>query len=401
MSAAGGPASALVVMPREVTAWPGAQALWITARGWAEAAARRFGAAWIVTPDGIWRPEEVPRPLQPRAGARRLPLPVTVATLAKDLRLRRRQASFRLPDAGPWTGSRVALVWEHHDLFNEAGRPWATARGVPLVRYVHAPQVWEARKWGVRRPGWGTFLEAGERRRLAGADLVACVSSSVRDRLTGLGVERSRIVISPMGVDAAAFTPEGPTARSSLALDPAAVVVGWTGSFRSFHGLEHVLTAFRAAAAEEPGLHLLLVGDGPMRAELETRSLALGLADRVTFTGAVSHAAMPALLRAMDLAVVSSSAQGGFHYSPLKLREYAASGLPVVAPDEGELSELATTAFVHLHPPGDPVGLAAALRRLAADPAARRAQGAAARAHAVAHWTWDARLSAVLGRLAR
>jgi glycosyltransferase involved in cell wall biosynthesis len=397
-----GSGSALVIMPRETTAWPGAQALWITARGWADAAAERFGAAWIVTPDGVWEPGEIPRPRHGRPSAgRRLPIPITLRTLAKDLRLRRRQRSFRVPGDGPWVSSQVRLVWEHHDLFNDAGRPWAATRGVPLVRYVHAPQVWEARKWGVRRTGWGRLLEAGEIRRLEGADLVACVSPMVRNRLAALGVDPSRIVIAPMGVDAETFTPDGRHVRDSLAIPTDAVVVGWTGSFRSFHGLEGILVAFGSAAARDRRLHLLLVGDGPARGALERQSIDAGLAGRVTFTGTVSHAAMPTFLRAMDLAVVSSAAHGGFHYSPLKLREYAACGLPVVAPAEGELSELRETGFVHLHPPADTDRLGAVLLGLAADPSSRRRQSAEARAHAVAHWTWSAHLDRVLRHLAR
>jgi glycosyltransferase involved in cell wall biosynthesis len=101
----------------------------------------------------------------------------------------------------------------------------------------------------------------------------------------------------------------------------------------------------------------------------------------------------------MDLAVVSSDARGGFHYSPLKLREYAACGLPVVAPAEGELAGLTEAGFVHLHPPGDGERLAEAIDALAADGELRRHAGKTARRHALAHWTWEAQLDRVIERL--
>jgi glycosyltransferase involved in cell wall biosynthesis len=391
----------VLVMPRESTAWPTAQALWITARGWAEAAEQRLGAAWIVTPDGIWDPRQVPAAAAPTAvGRRPRALPIVLRTLAKDLRLRRRQRRFRVPATGPWSDSQVALVWEHHDLFNRAGRRFATAAGAPLVRYVHAPQVWEAAKWGVRRPLWGRLLAAGERRLLGDADLVACVSTTVRDRLLSMGIHPARLLVAPMGVDADVFSPLGDTARGRLGIPSSAVVVGWCGSFRPFHGLDRLLAGFAYAARSVPELHLLLLGDGPSRGALETLAAELGITGRVTFAGLQPHAEMPQHLRAMDVAIVSSDGLGGFHYSPLKLREYAACGLPVVAPNEGELAELGDAGFLTLHQPGSRAGLTDAILSLAGDAPSRERCGAAARAHVLSHWTWCVQLDRVLARLA-
>jgi len=396
--------AAVMVMPRGVGAWPGAEALWITATGWARAAEERFGAAWIATPDGAWPPGELPRHAASAAAPRRhryAVVPTVARTLLKDARLALRQRRFEVAPDGPWSASRLRLVWEHHDLFNQAGRLLADAAGAPLVRYVHAPQVWEARKWGVRRPLWGHALEAHERRLLAGADLVACVSAAVRERLLAMGVDEGRVVVAPMAVDAERFTPTGDDTRRRLGIDPAAVVVGWCGSFRPFHGLDHLLAAFAdAAAAAAPGLHLLLVGDGALRRDLEATAAAAGLGGRVSFAGSIPHAEMPSYLRAMDIAVVSSDGGGGFHYSPLKLREYAACGRAVVAPDEGELAGLGAHGFLRLHPPGSRGELAAALAELAADPARRTDMGRRASDHARRHWTWQAQLDLVMDRFA-
>lgn len=390
--------SAVVVMPRGPDAWASAEALWITARGWAEAAQRRFGAAWIATPAGSWEPDRFPTSPGERRERVPFPVPVLLRTLLKDVLLWRRQSRFVLPRSGPWSGTRIELVWEHHDLFNEAGRRLADAAGALLVRYVHAPQVWEARKWGVRRPLWGRALEKAERRHLGRADLVACVSQQVRERLEAMGLEAARIVVAPMGCDAERFSPHGETARAQLEIPAAAVVVGWCGSFRPFHGLDLLIEAFAAASDERPDLRLLLVGDGPMRAALERTAVAAGVADHVTFAGVVPHAAMPDYLRAMDVAVVSSDGRGAFHYSPLKLREYAACGRPVIAPAEGELAELLECGFLTLHEPGSAAELATAIERIAGDRELRERQATAARRYAVEHWTWDAHLDAVLAR---
>jgi glycosyltransferase involved in cell wall biosynthesis len=403
-----------MVMPRGVEAWPTAEALWITAREWARAAERRFGEAWITTPDGSWRPADLPeRSRQRQPGRSPRALPPTLRTLAKDLRLGARQTGFDAPVAGPWRTEEVRLVWEHHDLFNHAGRRLARAAGASLVRYVHAPQVWEARKWGVRRPLWGGLLERIERRNLRAADLVACVSAEVRDRLLAMGVPGERILISPMGVDVDRFSPaaDGAAVRERHGIAPGEVVVGWCGSFRPFHGLDGLVEAFvrvargdggpGGAAGDAPPVRLLLVGDGALRPRLEETARESGVLDRVVFTGTVPHGEMPAHVRAMDLAVISSPGTGGFHYSPLKAREYAACGRSVVAPAEGEMTGLGAAGFVSLYRPGDAGDLARALEHLIGHPGLRREQGERARAFAVAHWTWEARLADALNTCRR
>lgn len=404
--------SAVVIMPRGTGAWASAEALWITAREWARAAERRFGAAWVATPDGSWPPDDLPR--RPGAGAHHRPvaLPAVVRTLLKDIRLALGQSRFEVETGGPWGTEGVRMVWEHHDLFNRAGERLARAAGAPLVRYVHAPQVWEAAKWGVRRPLWGGELARLERRHLLAADLVACVSAEVRDQLLAMGLSDERVLISPMGVDPRRFSPDvaGDTVRERHDLCTEQVVIGWCGSFRPFHGLENLLDAFarlaeitdtRVGAPAGASARLLLVGDGELRPALTRVAAEKGILDRVVFTGAVPHHQMPGYVSAMDIAVVSSTGPGSFHYSPLKVREYAAAGRPLVAPDQGEMSDLRSAGFADLYRPGDAEDLARALRHLVDRPVLRRARGERARAHALAHWTWDSRLDDALAACRR
>src|SRR5690606_33606629 len=108
---------------------------------------------------------------------------------------------YRLP------AEHVAFVWEQHDLFPGIGYLLARRFGVPFIMYVHAPQVWESAKWGVRRPGWGWLLERLEARSIKRADVVACVSSEVRDKLVEMGVPTEKVIVSPMAVDLSLFKP--------------------------------------------------------------------------------------------------------------------------------------------------------------------------------------------------
>jgi glycosyltransferase involved in cell wall biosynthesis len=316
-------------------------------------------------------------------------------TAAKDLL--RARAAHRYRDVGEreWRDAELAFVWQHHDLFHRSGEPLARRRRIPLVSYVHAPQVWEARRWGVRRPGWGSLLErAGERPQLHASDVVACVSDEVAHELLRLGVPPERMVVSPMAVDAERFAPGLPREEIRATLGVTGrFVVGWVGTFRRFHGLESLVDAFARLHSVDRSARLLLVGSGAEREPLQQTVERRGLADAVVFVGAVPHADVPRLVAGMDVAVVSAPAEPGFHYSPQKLREYLACARPTVAPRVGEVPRLVTEGReALLYDPGASEELSNQLLRLRDDAECRTRIGAAGRELVVKTATWDVRL---------
>jgi glycosyltransferase involved in cell wall biosynthesis len=123
---------------------------------------------------------------------------------------------------------------------------------------------------------------------------------------------------------------------------------------------------------------LVLVGEGPAHETLARRAQDAGLAGRVHFAGPRAHDAIPALLAAFDVALVPAINP---YASPLKLYEYMAAGLAVVAPDQPNLREcLVDGDNALLVPPGDGAALGRALARLAGDADLRARLGARARA---------------------
>ena len=396
-------AGAIFVVAGSSSGQQGPVASLVSTAGWAAAAERVLGEAWICTPTGIVGPGEARRrgsdpslrsPGHPRL-RRRVPAPVKTAM--KDLRSWRRARSFDIDPAGPWVPDEVRFVWQRHELFHDAGLRLARALGVPSVLFVPATAVWEADRWGSPRPGWGRWLErVGERPALQGADLVACGSDEVAAQVHRLGVPEGRTVRTPSGVDLDLFMQpqdrEGVRRELGLGED---FVVGWVGSFRRFHALEQAVEA----AALVPGVRLLLVGDGPERPRVEQLARDRGVP--ATFTGTVSHEQLPAVLSGMDVALVLAAADQPFHYSPLKLAEYLAAGLPVVAPAVGQLRDRLTDGVdVRLVPAEDPHELAAALDALRTDPVQRARMAVAAREVAAREWSWDHQVRRVLDALA-
>jgi glycosyltransferase involved in cell wall biosynthesis len=185
------------------------------------------------------------------------------------------------------------------------------------------------------------------------------------------------------------------------------VVVVFAGAFRAWHGAPGLARAVATLEREGVGgLHAVFVGDGPELSR--TREAAAGLS-RATFTGPLPYEAMPACLAAADIGVAPFDAaahpplQIDFYWSPLKVFEYMASGLPVVAPRLPRLAELVADGREGcLYDPRDGIdGLAAALRALL-DPVRRQAMGAAARSRAERDYSWTVhceRLSAAMARL--
>jgi glycosyltransferase involved in cell wall biosynthesis len=100
----------------------------------------------------------------------------------------------------------------------------------------------------------------------------------------------------------------------------------------------------------------------------------------------------------MDVAVAPYPPQAEFYFSPLKVYEYMAAGLPVVASRIGQIEEAIRDGVDGvLCPPGDPEAFAAALLRLADDPLLRARLGRAARESVVAERTWSAVAGLIIG----
>jgi glycosyltransferase involved in cell wall biosynthesis len=159
----------------------------------------------------------------------------------------------------------------------------------------------------------------------------------------------------------------------------------YVGRLAAEKNLDALLDAHSAALAVEPRVRLVLVGDGPLRAELETAAADPALAGTVLLTG--SRDDVGAILDGLDLVVVPSHHEG----FSLATVEAMLHGLPVVATAAGGPRELVDDGATGLLvPPRDVGALAAAVVRLVEDPALRARFGAAGLAKASERYTVEA-----------
>lgn len=197
---------------------------------------------------------------------------------------------------------------------------------------------------------------------------VICVSHGVAETLIAQGVDASRCAVVLNGVDGRQALPEGMPVRTAQGLAPDAIVVGTVGSLVPRKGVMSLLRSLHDAG--DKSVHGLIVGAGPKRAELESATKSLGLAEHVRFTG-FQREPLP-FIAAMDIFCLASSREG----LPRVILEAMLLGKPVVAldiPGCRELVRHGETGF--LIPVGDGAGLTAALVKLIRDAGLRKHMG--------------------------
>lgn len=238
------------------------------------------------------------------------------------------------------------------------------------------------------------------------ADLVLAVSRHILKIMRVRGIPDSRLVYLPNGVDLELFDGgiSKDAARRSLGLRTEPVVM-YTSTFWSWESQLHetALATFRAVSLKVPEARFLMTGPGELsfRRQID----ALGLGEKVRFTGYVPREEVPRLMAAVDVAVHVIS-EHPFHQasSPMVVPEYMAMGKAVVAPRVGELASMLGGGAGVLVDHPDPEGLASAIVRLLRRDDLRTEIGRQAHIVAAQRYSYDVlsgRLASVLGPLAK
>lgn len=286
---------------------------------------------------------------------------------------------------------RAEALYERLALHSAAGASAAGRLVIPYVVELNAPLPIEAAMY--RRLDEPVAADRLERATLTAADRVFAVSRPLEAYARERGAADVEVMPNAVAIDR---FPE----RAGLGVPPAFDApprrprAVFLGSLRPWHGTETIARAWEVLGPTAP--ELIIVGDGPGRDRLASVGASM--------IGSVDHAAVPGLLAGADIGLAPYAPDAPSYFSPLKLFEYLASGLAVVAGALPGVSDVVTSEAAWLIPPGDALALADGVRSLVADPILRSTLGQTGRALVLEHHTWDRRAERVIdviGELAR
>ena len=267
--------------------------------------------------------------------------------------------------------SRPDFIYERYSLLNFSGVVCAAIAGLPIVVEVNSPLALEmSRDKEIRAERFAAWVE---RTICNSATKVLVVSRPLRRIMIANGVEESKLCLMPNGVNPRSFISNSHgELRESLQIGER-VVIGFAGWFKRWHGLEMLLEAFLQSRLSQKQAVLLLIGDGPSAPELKDYAKAHAIEGSVIFTGAVSHAQIPAYLDLVDIAVQPAANE---YCCPMKILEYMGLGKAIVAPRQENIEDLLDdNRTAKLFTPGDAGSLAEALRDLVTNGELRRSIG--------------------------
>ncbi|BAZ92986.1 glycosyltransferase [Thiohalobacter thiocyanaticus] len=243
-------------------------------------------------------------------------------------------------------------------------------------------------------PLYNGFTHWYLRSRAAG---VLNVAQFCADFLADHGVPASKLTVVHNGIPDLKLDPGVREAiRREWGFGPEHTLIGVASRLDPVKGLEYLLQAFAGVAQDHLGARLVLMGDGTVRSDLEAQAGALGIRDRVLFTG--MRADVPQCLAALDVFALPSLAE----YHSIGLLEAMRAGLPIVATDVGGNTESVRDGQEGLIvAPADAVGLKSALARLLDDRDLCARLGQAARSRFVSEFTEYAMLAKTASWLSR
>ena len=307
---------------------------------------------------------------------------------------------------------RPAYIYERLCLGNYAGAVLSRTLGIPYIVEYNGSEISMRRSFD----GEGYMYEyeylRAEMLAFRQATMISVVSVEVRNDLVRRGVDPDKILVNPNGADLAAYAPPTPDERSAIrsGLDftDTEVVIGFTGTFGGWHGIDVLAAAIPQICHKLSSARFLLIGDGNYKHLVDEAVVQHRLQPKVKLPGRVPQAEGARLLKACDIFVSphnSHMVDSKFFGSPTKIFEYMAMGSGIVASDLEQIGQILSPALrladfakadlevtdqrSVLCNPGDVDGFSDAVVALARRPDLWRTLGGNARAAVEQQYSWE------------
>jgi glycosyltransferase involved in cell wall biosynthesis len=285
------------------------------------------------------------------------------------------------------------IFYERFWLLASGGAIASRWMGVPIIYEINGDIVEEYSQLGIQLPTshWAAIHMITRQMFKQSARLI-----TVSDRLRENTIERwrtdpSKVTTILNGANLDLISNSDKSNKPKYGLKNDTMVVIFVSSFKPWHGLDLLVEAFHHVSSLIDNVKLLLVGDGPVRHEIENLVERLNLSEMVIFTGGIDQKDVASLLSIADVAIINPRLSPAFlAQCPLKLFEYMAAGKPIVAPSTPTINQvLAHRENALLVLPDSCEDLSNAIFELLQDKQLRLKLGRAARKQAFQRHSWD------------
>ena len=220
------------------------------------------------------------------------------------------------------------LVYERYSLWSHSAIDYAKQNNIPSVLEINAPLIDEEKEHR-KLINENTALNIAKRN-FNNSPVLTVVSEPIKEYVRNFLHTDKKIYVVPNGVNTDKFKNNQ---KPNLDYIGDKFVIGFVGSLKKWHGVSMLIDAFELFLKDNPESILLIIGDSKERKTLTQQINKKELSNSVILTGSVEHSQIPGYLSVINIAVAPYLDQDNFYFSPLKIYEYMAAGLTVLASD--------------------------------------------------------------------
>ncbi|MDR4503170.1 MAG: glycosyltransferase family 4 protein [Candidatus Scalindua sp.] len=288
---------------------------------------------------------------------------------------------------------RPDFIYDRYITFNVSSVFLGKYFGIPVINEVNAPLSLERSTQPDEQLYFKKLAHFLEKWICLNATKTIAVSSPLAEYYHYRGVPQTKLVVMPNGVDKEKFQPHSKSKLllNRLGINNGEIIIGFSGILRSWHGIDILIKTVARLVEREIPVFLLIVGDGPLRQDIETWTRDSGIGEHYKITGRIAHSQVPEFVNLFDVAV---SPRSTFYASPMKLIEYMALGKAVVIPNCANFLDIVDPGINGILFDENDVGsLTNAITKLCKDVSFRREIGLNARLKVEKrlNWEWNAR----------
>ncbi len=319
---------------------------------------------------------------------------------------------------------RPAYIYERICLGNYTSAKLSLDLSIPYIVEYNGSEIAMKRSFDGNGYEYEDFYLKAEMAAFAQATAIVVVSDPVKEDLVGRGIDPAKILVNPNGADTDEYSPptqeERKNIREKLGFTEEQTVIGFTGTFGGWHGVDALAEAIPRTVDANPDARYLLIGDGSYKHIVDEEVKKHGLWGKVVSVGSVPQREGARLLKACDIFLSPHNkhmVNSRFFGSPTKLFEYMAVGGGIVASDLEQIGECLTPALRNsdltendinagdrraiLCEPGDVDQLVEATNFLVNNREVCMALGANARTAAIDKYSWRRNVERVWGSFCR